>query len=204
MKTKRLYNPFRTFRHTCTGLLETTKINVNVCHGRKTETKNCTKETDTYVKWYLESERYVNQNQGRTTIKKEGDIRVPSKDLTMPMCVPLARPPMHTQTNIHMYIAEVYLLQCSSNVAPLSPGLVPCTLCISPSFLPHDSLSAFLHARFVPLFHPLPFSTLSALCILVFFHWSAFIRYLSHVPPSLTLFFSPQQRPKMDSLPGPE
>lgn len=135
--------------------------------------------------------------------KKKGDIRVPSKDLTMPMCVPLARPPMHTQTNIHMYIAEVYLLQCSSNVAPSSPGMVPCTLCISP-LLPHDSLSAFLHARFVPLFHPVPFSALPAPCNLVSFHWSAFIRYLSHVPPSLTLFFSLQQRPKMDSLPGPE
>ena len=39
-----------------------------------------------------------------------------------------------------MYIAKVYLLQCSSNVAPSSPGLV-CTMCVSFSLSLSLSLS---------------------------------------------------------------
>ena len=110
--------------------------------------------------------------------------------------------PLVTGHPVHMYIAEVYLLHCSSNlVAPSSPPRASTMypVCISLSLFLSSSLSAFhVHAHgFISLSLSLSSSFRTLYLRLPPLYPSPSRNRHPHPHPP------PHQRPKMDSLPGP-
>ena len=111
--------------------------------------------------------------------------------------------PLVTGHPVHMYIAEVYLLHCSSNlVAPSSPPRASTMypVCISLSLFLSSSLSAFhVHAHgFISLSLSPPRSAPYISVSLPYIP----LHPATAIPIPIPLF-TPHQRPKMDSLPGP-